>query len=73
MLNLQLEKSYGETAEPQPFNITPDGFGPYQYPAVAIEPPMKNFTAAQKVTAVINGEADVDTLNDEELNYYEMA
>ncbi len=73
MLNLQLEKSYGETAEPQTFNITPDGFGPYQYPAVAIEPPMKNFTAAQKVTAVINGEADVDTLNDEELNYYEMA
>lgn len=73
MLNLQLEKSYGETAEPQTFNITPDGFGTYQYPAVAIEPPMKNFTAAQKVTAVINGEADVDTLNDEELNYYEMA
>lgn len=73
MLNLQLEKSYGETAEPQTFNITPDGFGTYQYPAVAIEPPMKNFTAAQKVTAVINGKADVDTLNDEELNYYEMA
>ncbi|HJC23671.1 MAG TPA: extracellular solute-binding protein [Candidatus Eisenbergiella merdavium] len=73
MLNLQLEKSYGETAEPQTFNITPDGFGTYQYPAVAIEPPMKNFTAAQKVTAVINGEAEADTLNDEELNYYEMA
>ena len=73
MLNLQLEKGYGETAEPQTFNITPDGYGPYQYPAVAIEPPMKNFTAAQKVTAVINGEAEADTLNDEELNYYEMA
>ena len=33
----------------------------------------RNFTAAQKVTAVINGEADPDTLNDEERGYYEMA
>lgn len=73
MLNLQLEKSYGETAEPEVYNITPDRYGPYQYPAVSIEPPMKNFTAAQKVTAVMNGEADVDTLNDEEKGYYEMA
>ena len=73
MLNLQLEKSYGETAEPTVFNITPEGFGVYQYPAVALEPPMKNFTAAQKVSAVINGEAQTDTLNDEELGYYEMA
>lgn len=73
MLNLQLEKSYGETAEPEVYNITPEGFGTYQYPAVAIEPPMKNFTAAQKVTAVINGDAEPDTLNDEERGYYEMA
>ena len=73
MLNLQLEKSYGETAEPEVYNITPEGFGTYQYPVVSIEPPMKNFTAAQKVTAVINGEADPDTLNDEERGYYEMA
>ncbi len=73
MLNLQLEKSYGETAEPEKFNITPEGYGTYQYPAVAIEPPMKNFTAAQKVTAVMNGEAEEDTLNDEERGYYEMA
>lgn len=73
MLNLQLEKGYGETAEPTVFNITPEGFGVYQYPALALEPPMKNFTAAQKVTAVINGEAEIDTLNDEELGYYEMA
>jgi putative aldouronate transport system substrate-binding protein len=73
MLNLQLEKSYGETAEPEKFNITPEGYGTYQYPAVAIEPPMKNFTAAQKVTAVMNGEAEADTLNDEERGYYEMA
>lgn len=73
MLNLQLEKSYGETAEPEKYNITPEGYGTYQYPAVAIEPPMKNFTAAEKVTAVINGEAEPDTLNDEEMGYYEMA
>lgn len=73
MLNLQLEKNYGETAEPTVFNITPEGFGVYDYPSVTIEPPMKNFTAAQNVTAVINGEAGTDTLNDEELGYYEMA
>lgn len=73
MLNLQLEKSYGETAEPEKYNITPEGYGTYQYPAVAIEPPMKNFTAAQKVSAVINGEAEANTLNDEEMGYYEMA
>lgn len=73
LLNLQLEKCYGETAEPEVYNITPDGFGPYQYPAIAIEPPMKNFTAAEKVTAVINGEADAESLNDEERGYYDMA
>lgn len=73
MLNLQLEKNYGETAEPTTFNITPEGYGVYDYPSVTLEPPMKNFTAAQKVTAVINGEAGTDTLNEEELGYYEMS
>lgn len=73
MLNLQLEKGYGETAEPDKFNITPDGFGTYQYPAVAVEPPMKNFTAAEHVSAVIRGEAETDILNQEETGYYEMA
>lgn len=72
MLNLQLEKSYGATAEPTVYNITPEGFGPYQYPPIAMEPPMKNFTAAKKVTAaIISG--DPSGLNDEERNYYDLS
>ncbi len=71
MLNLQLEKSYGETAEPTVYNITPDGYGPYAYTVVSVEPPMKNFTAAEKVTAAIET-GDTSKLNDEEKNYYDM-
>jgi len=72
LLNLQLEKNYGESAEPDIYNITPEGYGPYQYTVIAVEPPMKNITAALKVTAVMNGEADEDTLNAEEDGYYQM-
>lgn len=72
MLNLQLEKTYGETAEPTVYAITPEGYGPYQYPPIAMEPPMKNFIAAEKVTAALEG-GDLSELNDEEKNYYDMA
>lgn len=74
MLNLQLKKSYGETAEPTKYNITPEGYGPYAYTIVSVEPPMKNFVAAQKVTkAIEGGESDIAALNDEEKNYYDMS
>ena len=72
LLNLQLEKSYGATAEPTVYNITPDGYGPYAYTVVSVEPPMKNFTAAEKVTAAIET-GDTSKLNDEEKNYYDMS
>ncbi len=71
LLNIQLEKSYGETAEPTVYNITPDGYGPYAYTVISVEPPMKNFTAAQKVTAAIES-GDTSMLNTEEKNYYDM-
>lgn len=72
MLNLQLEKSYGATAEPTVYNITPDGYGPYAYTVIGIEPAMKNFTAAERVTAAIET-GDASSLNDEERNYYDMS
>jgi putative aldouronate transport system substrate-binding protein len=72
MLNLQLEKIYGATAESTLFNITPDGFSPYAYTPLAIEPGMKNFEAAAAVTDAIN-RGDPSKLNDEQLNYYEMS
>ncbi len=72
MLNVQLEKSYGETAEPTVFNITPEGYGPFAYNTFTLEPPMKNFTAAEKVTKAIET-GDISALNLEELNYYEMS
>lgn len=72
MINLQLEKSYGATAEPTVYNITPDGYGPYAYTIpCGIEPGMKNFIAAQKVSDAIKT-GDTSKLNDEEKNYYDM-
>lgn len=71
LLNLQMEKNYGETAEPTKYNITPDGYGPYAYTTLAIEPPMKNFDAAVKVTAALES-GDTSKLSDEEKNYYDM-
>lgn len=72
MMNLQLEKIYGETAEPTVYGMTPDGYGPYMYSPIAIEPPMKNFIAAEKVTAAL-ATGDTSALNDEEKNYYDMS
>lgn len=71
LLNLQMEKNYGATAEPTVYNITPEGYGPYMYTVVAIEPPMKNFDAAVKVTAALET-GDTSLLNDEEKGYYDM-
>ena len=72
LLNLALEKMYGKTAEPTVYALTPEGYGPFQYPPIALEPPMKNFIAAQKVTEAINT-GDTSKLNDEEKNYYDMS
>ncbi len=71
LLNLQMEKNYGETAEPTKYNITPDGYGPYAYTVIALEPTMKNFEAAEKVTAALET-GDTSALNDEEKGYYDM-
>jgi putative aldouronate transport system substrate-binding protein len=72
LINLQLEKGYGETAEPTKYNITPEGYGPYNYPPAVLEPPMKNFEAAEKVSAAITAK-DPSKLNLEQKGYYDMA
>ena len=72
MVNLQLEKSYGESAESTRFNITPDGYGPYSYNVVYFEPAMKNFDAAKAVTYAVET-GDTSLLNDEQRNYYDMS
>jgi putative aldouronate transport system substrate-binding protein len=72
LLNGYLEKGYGETAEPTTYNITPEGYGPFDYPVITMEPPMKNFTAAQKVTAALLS-GDPSDLNAEQMNYYELS
>lgn len=72
MLNLQLEKCYGKTAEPTVFNITPEGYGTYAYATLYMEPAMKNFTAAEKVSAAVKS-GDTSQLNAEEKNYYDMS
>ena len=72
LLNGYLEKIFGETAEPTVYNITPDGLGAFDYPVIEQEPPMKNFEAAEMVSAAIENH-DPSALNEEQKNYYDMS
>lgn len=72
LLNGYLEKIFGETAEPTVYNITPDGLGAFDYPVIEQEPPMKNFEAAERVSAAIESK-DPSGLNEEQKNYYDMS
>ncbi|MGG6311931.1 extracellular solute-binding protein [Paenibacillus macerans] len=69
MLNLQLEKCFGETAEPEVYNVDAAGNPIFEYPLVYSEPPMKNPDAQVKVTAALEQD-DTGSLNAEELSYY---
>jgi len=69
MLNLQLEKSFGETAEPEVYNVDAAGNPIFEYPLIYSEPPMKNPDAQVKVTAALESD-DTSALNAEELGYY---
>lgn len=71
LLNIYLDKIYGEHAESAVYGITPDGLGPYDYPVVTLEPPMKNFDAAEHVTEAMETN-DPSKLNEEEKNYYDL-
>lgn len=70
LLNIMLEKSYGATAEPSVYNVSPDGIAIFAYPVIYCEPPMKNFEASQKVIDALNSK-DASSLNAEQKSYYD--
>ncbi|MDL2323978.1 extracellular solute-binding protein [Ruminococcaceae bacterium OttesenSCG-928-A16] len=71
MLNLQLEKTYGESAEPDKYNVDTTGNPIFEYPLIYCEPPMKNLDAQVAVTAALDS-GDTTALNAEQMGYYEQ-
>ncbi|RXZ76642.1 extracellular solute-binding protein [Paenibacillaceae bacterium] len=70
MLNLVLEKSYGESAEPGKYNVDEEGHSIFEYPLMYGEAPRKNLDAhLHVIEALQNG--DTSTLNEEEKGYYD--
>lgn len=70
MYNLVLEKMFGETAQPEVYNSTPDSLAVFNYAYSYGEPPMKNLDAQQAVAAALES-GDASGLNAEQTNYYE--
>ncbi len=70
MYNLVLEKMFGETAQPEIYNATPDNIAVFNYAYSYGEPPMKNLDAQRKVTAALES-GDTSMLNAEETNYFD--
>lgn len=71
MLNLQLEKCFGENAEPDKYNVNTAGNPIFEYPFIYSEPPMKNLDA-QKAVANALEINDPKDLNAEEKGYYDQ-
>ena len=71
MLNLQLEKCFGETAEPGKYNVDQAGNPIFEYPLIYSEPPMKNVDAQVKVSKALESK-DTSALNAEEKGYYDQ-
>ncbi len=71
MLNLQLEKCFGETAEPGVYNVDQAGNPIFEYPLIYSEPPMKNMDAQTKVTKALESN-DTSALNAEQKGYYDQ-
>lgn len=70
LLNIDLEKLYGSTAEPGKYSIDADGNNIGQAALIYCEPYKKNFTAAQHVIAAMESK-DPSKLTSEEKEYYE--
>ena len=70
MYNLMLEKNFGETAQPEIYNVNKDNIAVFNYCYSYGEPPMKNLNAQEKVTKALDSE-DTQELNPEELKYYD--
>ena len=71
MLNLALEKCFGESAQPDVYNVDAQGNAIFEYPFIYSEPPMKNLDAQAKVTAALES-GDTSALNAEEKGYYDQ-
>ena len=71
MLDLQLEKCFGETAEPGKYNVDQAGNPIFEYPLIYSEPPMKNVDAQVKVSKALESK-DTSALNAEEKGYYDQ-
>ena len=71
MLNLQLEKTYGATAEPDKYNVDASGNPIFEYPFIYCEPPLKNLDAQIAVSAALET-GDTAALNAEQTGYYEQ-
>ncbi len=69
MYNLVLEKMFGESAQPEIYNSTPDNVAVFNYAFSYGEPPMKNLDAQQAVVAALES-GDASSLNAEQTNYY---
>lgn len=70
LLNADLEKMYGKTAEPSVYSIDPNGNNIGQAALVYCEPYKKNFTCAQHVIEAMES-GDTSDLTLEEAEYYE--
>lgn len=69
MYNLVLEKMFGETAEPDVYNSTPDGVAVFDYAYSYGEPPLKNLDAQIAVCKALE-DGDTSSLNAEQMGYY---
>ena len=70
MYNLVLEKMFGETAQPEVYNSTPENLAVFNYAYSYGEPPMKNLDAQQAVVAALES-GDASGLSAEQKNYYD--
>ncbi|GGG79028.1 extracellular solute-binding protein [Paenibacillus radicis (ex Gao et al. 2016)] len=70
MLNLALEKIYGETAEPEIYNVDKDGMSAFSYTLLYGEAPRKNLDAMLHIKSALEAN-DPSSLNLEEKGYYD--
>lgn len=71
ILNLQLEKTYGESAQPDKYNVDGAGNPIFEYPLIYCEPPLKNLDAQIVVSEALAGK-DPSKLNAEQTGYYDQ-
>jgi len=71
MLNLVLDRSFGENAQPEIYNVDSEGRPIFEYPLMYSEPPMKNLDAQKAVTAAL-ASGDTSALNAEQKGYFDQ-